>query len=90
MEDHVTLQMDDDHIRFTPNGSIAVVDAIAALSEANCPVCLWEDLKQRNPHLDDMCQDYAFPGEDSVAVADNESWIIIQTLLLEHIIDSES
>jgi len=42
---HVTVQLDDDPIRFTPNGRIAVVDAIAALSEIGYPTRIWEELR---------------------------------------------
>jgi len=89
-KDYVTLQLEDDAVRFTPDGRIAVVDAIGALSQADCPVCIWEDMKRNNPHLDELYADYTFPEEGNVPVADTQSWVIIQTLLLDHLIDSES
>ena len=90
MEDYVTLQLEDDAIRFTPDGRIAVVDAIGALSQADCPVCIWEDLKRNNPELNEMHADYTFPEEEAVPVVDSRSWVIIQTLLLDHLMDSET
>lgn len=90
MEDHVTLQLEDDAVRFTPDGRIAVVDAIGALTQAGCPVCIWEDLKRDNPQLEELYGDYTFPEQDNVPVADSQSWVIIQTLLLDHLIDSGS
>ena len=89
-EEHVTLHLQDDLIRFTPEGQIAVLDAIGALSEDDCPVCIWEDLKRGNPHISELCDIYTFPEKESAPVADGDSWAIIQTLLLEHLIDSES
>jgi hypothetical protein len=90
VEDYVTLQLEDDAIRFTPDGRIAVVDAIGALSQADCPVCIWEDLKRANPELSEMHADYTFPEEKDVPVVDSRSWVIIQTLLMDHLIDSET
>jgi hypothetical protein len=88
-EEHVTLHLEDDRVRFTPDGQIAILDAIGALSQDDCPVCIWEDLKRDNPHLLDICNVYTFPEKEAVPVADSQGWEVIQTLLLEHMIDSE-
>jgi hypothetical protein len=90
MKPFVTLQLEDDTIRFTPDGRIAVVDAISALSETDCPDCVWEDLKRSHPQLGGMYNDYSFTGKERVPVASSENWDFIQTLLLERLIDSES
>lgn len=89
MKSYVTLQLDDDKIRFTPDGRIAVVDAIGALSDAECPTCIWEALKRNNPQLIGLCADYSFREKENVVVADSESWMIIQTLLLDQLIDGD-
>lgn len=90
MEEWVTLELEDDTVRFTPDGRIAVIDAIGALSETDCPVCLWEDLKRSHPRVAELCGNYAFPEDEDIPVADGRSWMIIQSLLLDHLIDSES
>ena len=89
MKSFVTLQLEEDTIRFTPDGRIAVVDAIGALSEAECPACIWEELKRNHPELIGLCAEYAFREKENVAVADSQGWMVIQTLLLEQLIDSE-
>lgn len=90
VEEIVTLQLEEDAVRFTPDGRIAVVDAIGALSQSDCPKCLWENLKRHNPELHELYGHYSFPEEDEVAVADSQSWVIIQTRLLDHLIEAES
>jgi hypothetical protein len=92
MKEWVTLELEDDTVRFTPDGRIAVIDAIGALSETDCPVCVWEDLKRRHPRVADLCVNYAFLEieDEDVPVADSRSWMVIQSLLLDHLIDSES
>lgn len=90
MHECVTLRLEDDTVRFTPDGRIAVVDAIGALSEAECPDCIWEDLKDKHPSIMAVCGDYTFPQEETVPVADSDGWRIIQTMLLDHLIDNGS
>ena len=86
MNSFVTLQLEDDEVRFTPDGRIAVVDAINALSDTDCPDCLWEELKRNHPQLGRMCSNYTFPEKGNVPVADVESWVVIQDLLLEQLV----
>jgi hypothetical protein len=89
MESFVTLQLEDDEIRFTPDGRIAVVDAINALSGSDCPDCLWEELKRNHPQIGRMCSNYTFPEKGSALVADVESWVVIQDLLLEQLVEED-
>lgn len=90
MNDSVTLFLEGDAVRFTPDGRIAVVDAIAALCEAGCPSCIWGNLQEDHPRLSKMCDRYNFPDETEVSVADSESWVEIQSLLIDHLIESDS
>jgi hypothetical protein len=87
MKPFVTVQLEDDAIRFTPDGRIAIVDAIRALSDSDCPCCIWEDLINNHPQLSDMCSKYTFQGDESVAVANSENWNVIQSLLLEQLME---
>jgi hypothetical protein len=88
MQPLVTLKIEDDTVRFTPDGRIAVVDAIGALSEAECPDCIWEELKRNHPQISEWCNDYTFAEEETVSVAGSRNWMHIQELLLEHLIDN--
>ena len=90
MHECVTLRLEDDTVRFTPDGRIAVVDAIGALSEAECPDCIWKDLIDKHPTVMALCGDYTFPQEETVPVAGSDAWEIIQTALLDHLIDKAS
>ncbi len=89
MNQPVTLELEENKVRFTPDGKVAVVDAIGALSEADCPQCLWADLKRSHPHIGRWCSDYRFSEEVTVAVAGRQSWMRIQDLLLDHLIENE-
>lgn len=90
MNQPVTLEIEADTIRFTPDGRIAVVDAIGALSEADCPDCIWEDLKHKHPTIMKLCRNYTFQQKETVPVAGSDEWEIIQTMLLDHLIDNGS
>jgi hypothetical protein len=90
MNEPVTLEIDADTVRFTPDGKVAVIDAIGALSEADCPKCIWNDLKRSHPKISDWYTDYSFPEEENVPVASSRCWDRIQDLLLDHLIAQAS
>lgn len=90
MKGQITFDLEGDAIRFTPNGKIAVLDAIGAMGDVELPDRVWEDLKRDNPRINGMCEEYAFPNDDAVPVADWDSWEIIQTLLFDYMIDAKS
>ena len=85
MYDQVSLTIEGDTIRFTPDGRLAVVDAIAALSEDKCPSCVWEILRRNNPQLEHILENYSFGEGDPVDVADSGGWEVIQGLLLDYL-----
>ena len=87
MSRNVTLNIEGEDVRFTADGKISIIDAIAVLCDEDCPSCIWEKLKQKNPHLGAGLEEYSFNDGESVTVADSESWEIIQTLLLDYLIN---
>lgn len=89
MKHDVTLEMDGEIIRFTEDGKMAVLDAIAVLSSDDCPGCIWEKLKQKNPKLAPALETHTFKEGEPVAVADSETWEIIQMLLLDYLINGD-
>jgi len=89
MKKFITLALGDDTVRFTPDGRIAVIDAIAALSQSASAVGTWRELKRLHPKLEKWCDLYNFISEKNVPVADSCCWGHIQDLLLERLIDEE-
>ena len=89
MNKDVTLNVEGEDVRFTEDGKIFVIDAIALLSDDDCPSCIWEKLKKENPQLAAALEEYSFKDGESVEVADRESWEIIQTMLLGYLINDE-
>ena len=85
MDKTVTLEMDGENIRFTEDGKIVVIDAIAVLTSDECPACILEKLKQKNPNLEASLETFTLEGEP-VSVADSQNWEIIEMLLLEYLI----
>jgi hypothetical protein len=88
MKPVVTLQLDEDTVRFTPDGSIAVVDAIGALSKSPRPGRIWNTLRRDHPEIVTLCTDFNFSGQ-AAYVADSEGWEVIQALLLDHLLENE-
>jgi hypothetical protein len=84
-----TLKLENDQIRFTPDGKVAVVDAIKALSDLGDPETVWELLKTESPEINEVYQDYDFAESKSEAVVDVEGWGKIETALLDYILDHD-
>ncbi|MEJ2168289.1 MAG: hypothetical protein P8X90_22445, partial [Desulfobacterales bacterium] len=60
MNRQLTIKLADDHIRFTPDGKVAIIDAIKALSALGKPEFIWESLKTDYPEIKGLYQDYDF------------------------------
>jgi hypothetical protein len=83
MKSELSVTIDNDPIRFTPEGKVFVLDAIRALSDSTDPESLWEELKDGHPEVVDRCE--YIPQEDAhlVPIADTDAWEAIQVLLFE-------
>ncbi len=87
---HYSMKIDGDPVRFTPDGKIAVVDAIKALSAGRSARRIWESLKSQRPEFKDLCQGYNFTGDQTDSVVDGEGWEEIENALLDYILDHRS
>jgi hypothetical protein len=85
-----TMNIDGDHVRFTPDGKIAIVDAIRALSAREGAEHIWESLKKECPEFDDISEHYTFKDNKLSPVADGEGWAQIENALLEYMLDHSS
>ena len=82
----LTLTLEDDEVKFTPDGKVAVVDAIAALSDAEDPEDIWEALKAEHPEIRKYCEDFKYKRE-TISVTDSHGWEKIEALLFDYLID---
>lgn len=89
MERQFTVKLANDHIRFTPDGKVAVVDAIKTLSALGSPESVWETLKAESPEINEVYQDYDFSESKSEAVVDGEGWEKIEAALLDYMMDHD-
>jgi hypothetical protein len=78
------MELDGDCIRFTPDGRVAVVDAIRALSEQDGADRIWESLKQACPEFRNICQGYHFKAGQMDSVVDGHGWEKIEAALLDY------
>lgn len=81
------VDLDGNKIRFTPDGKVAVLDAIRGLTARHHPETIWRDLLRDNPGIDNMCEDYRFSDSIPSAVVDGEGWSIIEDLLMVYILE---
>ena len=89
MKRQFTITLDNDLIRFTPDGKVAVVDAIKALSALGKPESVWESLKTDRPEIEGLYQDYDFHENKAEAVVDAKGWDKIEAALLDYILDHD-
>jgi hypothetical protein len=84
---HFMMQLDGDHVRFTPDGKIAVLDAIRALSAREEAEHIWKALKEERPEFKDLCEKYNFRKDKIEGVVGTEGWEKIEDALLDYIMD---
>jgi hypothetical protein len=87
MPKEFVLSLEENSVRFTPSGEIAVIDAIKALSESDGAEELWQRLKNENPEILSHCKQFHFSKSKSVMVVDRQGWEQIETLLFDYILD---
>jgi hypothetical protein len=90
MKAHVTMQLVDSAVKFTPDGKVAVVDAIKALSASKEAPKIWQSLKQNQPEFEELCERYDFQEDQPEPVVNSEGWEQIEDALLDYIIAQES
>jgi len=81
------LSLEENCVRFTPSGKIAVIDAIKVLSESNAAEQIWETLKDENPEILSHCKRFHFSKNKSALVVDGQGWEQIEPLLFDYILD---
>ncbi|MGD9212658.1 MAG: hypothetical protein PVI90_17880 [Desulfobacteraceae bacterium] len=87
--DPITVILDQTQIKFTPDGKVAVLDAIASLCSDKDTHTLWEGLLTQHPELVELCENYPFSPKRQTLVTDGSGWERIQLALFDHLIDME-
>jgi hypothetical protein len=85
MESRYVFELDSCPVRFTPDGKVAVMDAIRAVSLTPFPGKVWGRLKRAHPQLPQECEEYRFDGGKPILVADSETWQRIWNVLSDHL-----
>jgi len=88
MNDTVTLSLDNNPIRFTPEGQLFIIDAISAVSQTASAGWLWNKLRKQHPEIDGYCDYIKTTATIEESVCDSESWAIIQEHLFDYLISS--
>ena len=87
MPKEFVLSLEENSVRFTPSGEIAVIDAIKVLSESDAAEDIWQALKDENPEILSHCKRFHFSKTKPVVVVDSQGWEHIETLLFDFILD---
>jgi len=84
----LTLNLDNNPIRFTPDGKVSVIDAIQAVSNSNRARPIWESLKREHPDILLHCEDYSFQREAPTPVVTSDGWERVFILLPDYLLES--
>jgi hypothetical protein len=86
----IEIYIDDTPVRFTNDGRVFVIDAIAAVTEVfaeghdpSHAAPLWRDLTRRYPELLAHCREVEETDRGAVPVADSEGWEMIHEKLFD-------
>jgi hypothetical protein len=85
VSEHLTVVIDDQGIRFTPDGRIAVLDAINALSGRMPAESIWQDFRRDNPDI--VCTEYTFPGNETLCVIDRRTMARVEVWLFAYTVE---
>jgi hypothetical protein len=81
-----TVQLDEDPIRFTPDGKISIIDAIQALCGPESVEVYWETLIIEYPEIMELCDYHRFPGSRKTPVTDSRGWQKMETILFDRMV----
>ena len=90
MDTLFNLEMNNEIIRFTPDGRISIVDAIRTLSGQDDSVALWDSLTATKPEILEHCESYPSDNNEELFVADTNAWDEIVMLLADHLLGREN
>ena len=84
------IKLDDTPVRFTSDGKLYIVDAIAALTMPHHSADdLWKSLKTEKPQVKDFI-DYEYAKDAKpLPITDSEGWDHIQDHLFDYLIEKE-
>lgn len=82
----LTLTLDDDQVRFTPDGKVALMDMIAALSDSDEPETIWDEIVSQNPEILAYCEDFDYKDE-TIKVVDSDGLAMVENMLFDYLID---
>ena len=81
MNSPVLVVIDEKDIRFTPDGKVAALDAINALTDDLPAERIWSDFRRDNPDI--VCAEYTFPGGETLCVIDRRAMGRIEDWLFD-------
>lgn len=90
MENAVVINLEEEPVRFTPDGRVSVLDAIRAVSLVDDSHVIWEKLKNEHPEILRHCENHSVGNNGLITVVNSRGWEMIWLLLPEYLLDPDS
>ncbi len=78
------LKLDEDVVRFSPDGKVVLLDAVKALTGREPSEALLAGMKTKLSDMAARCEERDIPGEGSVTVICSEGWLRICDWLIQN------
>ncbi len=88
MSDSITVVVDQEPIKFTPDGKVDVLDALTALCAGQDSAALWDRLLTQHPEFSRLCESYPFARQRPAIVTDAKGWEVIQAALFDYFLET--
>jgi len=89
MAQAMVFTLNNEPVRFTPEGKVSVIDAIRVVTDSNSPDAIWDTLKAEHPEILMHCENYSFQTEGPIPVVNSEGWETIWMLLPDYLSDTD-
>lgn len=83
------VKLDDMSVRFTPDGKLYIIDAIAALAQIHKAKDVWETLQKEKPQVKQYVDYHHGEGHELLPTTDSDGWGHIQDHLFDHLIETQ-
>ena len=86
MNEAISIELDQDTVRFTPDGRLSIIDAIEAVCATDRGEEIWHSIRNDHPEILEHCREFPMPDETAIPVIDATGWDKMQFMLIDYLV----